>query len=80
MANGKQIRRPKSTKIWKILTNTTKTKQKKDVERLICAIQQEMEWDQKDMATWIKIQKGKLDWSGNVRSKRRPRKYIRRRS
>jgi hypothetical protein len=50
------------------------------VERLICAIQQELEWDKKDIATFIKIQQGNIDWSGDVRSKRRTRKNIRRRS
>ena len=51
-----------------------------DVERLIAAIQQELEWDKKDIATFIKIQQGTIDWSGDVRSKRRTGKNIRRRS
>jgi hypothetical protein len=51
-----------------------------DVERLIAAIQQELEWDKKDIATWHKIQMGITDWSGDVRSKRRTGKNIRRRS
>jgi len=78
MANGKQIKRPKRTKIWKILLGKPKkkTKDQKAVERLICAVQQELEWDNKDIATWHKIQTGKIDWSGNVRSKRRTRKHI----
>jgi len=50
------------------------------VERLICAIQQELEWDKKDIATFLKIQQGTIDWSGDVRSKRKPRKHIRKRS
>ncbi len=83
MANGKQkIKRPKETKLWKVLTENyqKQTKTQKDVERLICAIQQELEWDKKDIATHLKIQKGIIDWSGDVRSKRRTRKHIRKRS
>ena len=83
MANGKQkIKRPKETKLWKVLTENyqKQTKTQKDVERLICAIQQELEWDKKDIATHLKIQKGIIDWSGDVRSKRKPRKHIRKRS
>ena len=82
MANGKQkIKRPKETKLWKVLTENyqKQTKTQKDVERLICAIQQELEWDKKDIATHLKIQKGIIDWSGDVRSKRRTRKHIRKR-
>ena len=79
MANGKKIKRPKETKLWKALTghSTKKTPTQKDVERLIAAIQQDLEWDEKDLNTFIKIQKGKIDWSGDVRSKRRIRKHIR---
>jgi|TARA_R110000803_G_C11738339_1_gene290656 hypothetical protein len=71
MANGKKIKRPKETKVWKVLSGNYKrsTKIQKDVERLIQAIQQELEWDKKDIATFIKIQQGTIDWSGNVRSK-----------
>ena len=78
----KKLKKGKRTKIWKILNGTYKqqTKSQKDVELLIAAIQQELEWDKKDIATFIKIQQGKLDWSGDVRSKRRTRKHIRRRS
>ena len=82
MANGKQkVKRPKETKLWKVLAGTYKrqTKEQKAVERLICAIQQELEWDDMDIATYTKIQHGILDWSGNVRSKRRTRKHIRKR-
>ena len=80
MANGKQIKNPKRTKVWKILTNKKRpTKDQKAVERLICAIQQELEWDKKDIATWKKISQGKIDWSGDVRSKRRTREHIRKR-
>ncbi len=73
------IKRPKETKAWKILNGTyaKQTQTQKDVERLIAAIQQELEWDDKDIATHLKIQKGLIDWSGNVRSKRKPRKHIR---
>ncbi len=84
MANGKQkIKRLKATKIWKILTGTYRKKEKilkKNVERLIAAVQQECEWDEMDIKTWDAIQEGKIDWSGNVRSKRRTRKHIRKRS
>ena len=83
MANGKQkIKIGKRTKVWKILNGTYKrqTPEEKAVERLICAIQQELEWDDRDLATFTKIQHGYLDWSGNVRSKRRTRKHIRKRS
>ena len=78
----KKLKKGKSTKVWKILNGTynKQTSIQKDVERLICAIQQELEWDKKDIATFIKIQQGNIDWSGDVRSKRRTGKNIRRRS
>ena len=78
----KKLKKGKRTKIWKILTGDYKkrTRVQEDVERLICAIQQELEWDKKDIATFIKIQQGTTDWSGDVRSKRRTRKHIRKRS
>ena len=78
----KKLKKGKRTKVWKILNGTYKqqTKSQKDVELLIAAIQQELEWDKKDIATFIKIQQGKLDWSGDVRSKRKPRTHIRKRS
>ena len=81
MGHGKKESR-KKIKVWKILNGTYKkhTAIQKDVERLICAIQQELEWDKKDIATHLKIQKGIIDWSGDVRSKRRTRKHIRKRS
>ena len=81
MGHGKKESR-KKLKVWKILTGTYKrqTKTQKDVERLIAAIQQELEWDDRDLATFTKIQHGYIDWSGeNVRSKRRTRKHIRKR-
>jgi len=67
----KKLKKRKRTKVWKILNGTYKKKTpiQEDVERLIAAIQQEMEWDKKDIATWHKIQLGITDWSGNVRSK-----------
>ena len=80
MGHGKEkIKIGKRTKVWKILNGTyqRQTQNQKDVERLIAAIQQELEWDKKDIATHLKIQKGIIDWSGNVRSKRRTRKHIR---
>ena len=78
----KKLKKGKRTKVWKILNGTynKQTSTQKDVERLICAIQQELEWDKKDIATYIKIEQGNIDWSGDVRSKRRTRKNIRRRS
>jgi len=81
MANGKKIKRPRETKLWKALTGTIikKTQAKIDVERLIAAIQQDLEWDERDLRTFIKIQKGKIDWSGDARSERRTRKHIRKR-
>ena len=82
MGNGKKIKRPKRTKLWKVLNGTYKktTKIQREVERLIKAIQQDIVWDDKDIATFTKIQHGIIDWSGDVRSKRRPRKHIRKRS
>ena len=82
MGNGKQkIKIGKRTKVWKILNGTYKkqTPEQKAVERLIAAIQQDLEWDDKDLATFTKIQQGIIDWSGDVRSKRRTRKHIRKR-
>ena len=83
MGHGKEkIKIGKRTKVWKILNGTyqRQTQTQKDVDRLIAAIQQELEWDKKDIATHLKIQKGIIDWSGDVRSKRRTRKHIRKRS
>jgi hypothetical protein len=78
----KKLKKGKRTKVWKILTGTYKkrTKMQEDVENLVEAIQQDLEWDKKDIATFIKIQQSTTDWSGDVRSKRRTRKNIRRRS
>ena len=83
MGYGKEkIKIGKRTKVWKILNGTYKrqTQIQKDVDRLIAAIQQELEWDKKDIATYTKIEQGIIDWSGDVRSKRRTRKHIRKRS
>ena len=83
MGHGKEkIKRPKETKLWKVLTGKygKQTRDQINVDRLICAIQQELEWDEKDISTWKKIQHGIIDWSGDVRSKRKPRKHIRKRS
>ena len=83
MANGKEkIKIGKRTKVWKILNGTyeQQTPAQKAVDRLICAIQQELEWDDRDLATFTKIQHGYLDWSGNVRKHGKPRKHIRKRS
>ena len=78
----KKLKKGKRTKVWKILNGTYKkrTPIQEDVENLIAAIQQDLEWDKKDIATFIKIQQGNIDWSGDVRSKRRTGKNIRRRS
>ena len=78
----KKLKKGKRTKVWKILTGDYKkrTQMQEDVESLIAAIQQDLEWDKKDVATFIKIQQGTTDWSGDVRSKRRTRTYIRKRS
>ena len=83
MGNGKEkIKIGKRTKVWKILNGTYKkqTPEQKAVERLIAAIQQDLEWSDKDLATFTKIQQGIIDWSGDVRSKRRTGKNIRGRS
>jgi hypothetical protein len=80
MANGKKIKRPKGTKTWKILNGTYKKPvDKQDVEYLIAGIQQELMWEERDHRTFEAIQQGKIDWSGDVRSKRRTRKHIRKR-
>ena len=84
MGDGKQEGRKDKKKIWKILDGTYKPKKqpigKEDVEYLIAGIQQECYWDDRDIKTWDAINSGKIDWSGNVRSKRKPRKHIRKRS
>ena len=82
MANGKQkIKRAKATKVWKLLNGTYKKKiNREDVEWLIAAIQQDIYWDDRDQQTFQAIQDGKIDWSGDVRKHRKPRKHIRKRS
>ena len=83
MGNGKKESR-KKIKVWKILDGTYKPKKKpigkKDVELLIAAVQQECYWTERDIETFDAIQNKQIDWSGDVRSKRRPRKHIRKRS
>ena len=80
MGHGKKESN-KKLKVWKILKGTYKKPiGKEDVEWLIAAIQQEDYWNERDQATFQAIQEGKIDWSGDVRSKRRPRKHIRKRS
>ena len=77
----KKIKRAKATKVWKLLDGTYKQPiDKEDVEWLIAGIQQECIWDERDQETFQAIQDGKIDWSGDVRSKRRTRKHIRKRS
>ena len=81
MGHGKKKTVKRKGKVWKILDGTYKQKVKRDdVDRLIAAIQQELEWDKRDVATYMKITNGAIDWSGDVRSKRKPRKHIRKRS
>ncbi len=71
----------KKLKVWKILKGTYKKPiGKEDVEWLIAGIQQECYWTDRDMETFDAINSGKIDWSGDVRSKRKPRKHIRKRS
>ena len=85
MGHGKEKNiKLKKKKVWKILDGTYKPRKqpinKEDVERLVAAVQQEHYWDKRDVETWDKINSGKIDWSGDVRSKRKPRKHIRKRS
>ena len=82
MGHGKEKSiKLKKKKVWKILDGTYKKPIGKEaVERLVAAVQQECYWDDRDVETWDEIQTGKIDWSGNVRSKRKPRKHIRKRS
>jgi hypothetical protein len=80
MGNGTKIKRPKRTKTWKILNGTYKKPiSKEDVEWLLAGIQQEYYWTDRDVQTFDAINSGKIDWSGNVRSKRRTRKHLRKR-
>ena len=55
----------------KLSTNEIREKQ---VERLICAIQQEIEWDNLDIKTYDLIIKGKLDWTGKAVKTRKAKK------
>ena len=85
MGHGKEKSiKLKKKKVWKILDGTYKPKKvpvgNHAVERLVAAVQQECYWDDRAVETWDEIQTGKIDWSGNVRSKRKPRKHIRKRS
>jgi hypothetical protein len=71
-------------KLWSILNGTYKPKKKpigkEDVELLIAAVQQECYWTERDIQTFEAIQNKQIDWSGDVRSKRRTRTHIRKRS
>ena len=82
MGHGKQkVKRANATKVWKVLNGTYKRPiGKEDVEWLIAGIQQECYWTDRDVETFDAINSGKIDWSGDVRSKRKPRKHIRKRS
>ena len=80
MGHGKKTVKRKS-KVWKILEGSYKKPiGKEDVEWLIAGIQQECYWDDRDIETFDAINSGKIDWSGDVRSKRKPRRHIRKRS
>jgi len=83
MGHGKEKSiKLKKKKVWKILDGTYKKPiGKEDVERLIATVQQECYWDDRDVETWDAIQNKEINWGGQrARSKRRPRKYIRKRS
>ena len=80
MGHGKKTVKRKG-KVWKILEGSyNKPICKEDVDWLIAGIQQECYWTDRDIQTWDAIQEGKIDWSGDVRSKRKPGKHIRKRS
>ncbi len=61
-------------KVWKILNGTYIPKKRPvtghDVDRLIAAMQQEIYWDDRDIETWDEINSGKIDWTGNVATKK----------
>ena len=80
MGHGKKESR-KKLRVWKILDGSYKPRKKpigkEDVEWLIAGIQQECYWTDRDVETFDAINSGKIDWSGDVRSKRRTRKHIR---
>ena len=68
MGHGKK----ESGKIgWKFEIKRKGPIDKKDVNRLIAAIQQELQWDDRDVRTSEAIEKGEIDWSGDVRRKRK---------
>ena len=48
-----------------------KTVTKKDVERLIAAIQQDLYWDEKDVKTWDAIMNGEISWTGKLKKKKK---------
>ena len=62
----KKLKKGKRTKVWKILNGTynKQTPIQEDVERLIAAIQQELEWDKKDIADIYKntTRHNRLEW------------------
>ena len=85
MGHGKEKNiKLKKKKVWKILNGTYKPRKqpigKDDVELLVAAVQQECYWTERDVETFDAIQNKQIDWSGDVRSKRRTRKHIRKRS
>jgi len=44
---------------------------KKDVERLIVAIQQEIKWDEKDIRTFDAINRGEISWTGRLKKQKK---------
>jgi hypothetical protein len=58
------------SKTWKILNGSFKRPVDiDDVERLIAGIQQEIYLDERDIETMDAIEKGLIDWSGDVPKK-----------
>ncbi len=58
-------------KVWKILKETYKKPiGQDDVNRLIAAMQQEIYWDDRDVETYDEIIAGKIDWTGDVTTKK----------
>ena len=42
---------------------------KKDVDRLIATIQQEIKWNKRDIRTFDAINKGKITWTGKIKKR-----------
>jgi hypothetical protein len=43
---------------------------KRDVERLIAAILQDIKWDDRDIMTFDAINKGEISWSGDLKKQK----------